>query len=195
MATAWCKRSSPCVQHLSAAHHRGHGVMLEGCLLEAGQHMGRLQATPAYLGLACWRCRAGISPRASAVWSAKSSARELMKSRVTSVCGLPLFAEENNSELKYLLVTHSSACLHHAFREQMQFSRPWDFLKEPFKCALVKNQRLSTGDVMQFGSSRQLKSQWPKPFLKCLQAAGIYPGGVQSPAEYKLQETDAKCCV
>lgn len=49
----------------------------------------------AHLGL--FEMPALISPRTSAVWSAKSLACEIMKSHTISICGLPLFAEEKNS--------------------------------------------------------------------------------------------------
>lgn len=62
---------------------------------EIGLGLTFFRAAP--LGLVFLRCRVGISPCASAFWSAKSSACELMNSPMTSACGLPLFAEENNS--------------------------------------------------------------------------------------------------
>lgn len=86
-------------------------------------------------------------------------AQEIIKSKIISSCGLPLFAEENNSYLKYLLVTHSSVCLHCEFRKQMQFRKSGDFFffnflpEESLKSALVKSQLLSMENLIRLSSS------------------------------------------
>lgn len=68
-------------------------TLQKSCLGQFGSSFFRA----AHLGLAFLRCRVLISPCTSAVWSDKSLAREIMKSHMICICGLPLFAEKNNS--------------------------------------------------------------------------------------------------